>query len=95
MLITNQTLTHLASLSRLELSEAETFTLKTDLNNILAYTKKLDELDTENVEPTFQVIDLENIWRPDEILPQDATPDDLLNLSPETQNHQIKVPKVL
>ena len=95
MKITDKELTHLAELSNLSLSDEEKTSLKTDLSNILKYVSKLDELNVEGVEPTFQVFEMENVWRSDEILPQDASHEALLALSKETLENQIKVPKVL
>lgn len=69
--------------------------LKKDLGEILKYVSQLDEVDVEGVEPTYQVFEMENVWRDDEILPQEALREDLLNLAAETKDNQIKVPKVL
>lgn len=95
MEITRKTLDHLASLSDFTLSDSEAESLKTDLENILNYVSQLDELDVSGVEPTYQVFEMENITRPDEILPQDADREGLLGLSAEVYDNQIKVPKVL
>ena len=95
MEITREEIDHLASLSDFSLSDEEKTSLGTDLKNIIGYISQLDELNTEGVEPTYQVFEMENIWREDEILPQDADREALLNLAPDSQDHQIKVPKVL
>ena len=95
MNITEKELNHLAELSNFSLDESEKKVLKNDLENIIKYISKLEELDTKNIEPTYQVFEMENVWRNDEIKPQDATREELLNLSKEQENHQIKVPKVL
>lgn len=95
MEITREDILHLAKLSNFELSEAEIEGLGGDLRNIIKYISQLDELNTDGVEPTYQVFEMENVWRPDEIKEQDASVDALLALAPETQDHQIKVPKVL
>lgn len=95
MEITDQELTHLAALSNLSLGEEEKKALKNDLKNILKYISKLDELDVSGVEPTFQVFEMENVWRNDEIVPQDASREALLALASESLESQIKVPKVL
>lgn len=95
MEITDDSIKHLAELSNFSLDAAERSALKSDLTNILKYISKLDELDTEGVEPTYQVFEMENVWRDDEILPQDADREALLNLAPAAQENQIKVPKVL
>jgi len=95
MEVQQDTINHLASLSNLSLSNEEKTALKTDLAGIFKYISKLDELDTEGVEPTYQVFEMENIWRPDEILEQDANREALLALTKEEEDYQIKVPKVL
>lgn len=69
--------------------------MKKDLASIIDYISQLDELDVEGVEPTYQVFDIENAWREDTIEEQDVTPKQLLNLTKNTENHQIKIPKVL
>ena len=86
---------HLADLSDFSLSEKETSSLQNDLQDIIKYISQLDELDTKNVEPTYQVFEMENLWREDEVLPQEAGREALLALTKEEKDHQIKVPKVL
>ncbi len=95
MEIKREDILHLASLSNFSVSEQEAESLEHDLGDIIKYISQLDELDTENVEPTYQVFEMENVWRPDEILEQDATREELLALTAEEKEHQIKVPKVL
>ena len=85
----------MADLSDFSLSEEEINKLGNDLQGIIKYISQLDELDTNNVEPTYQVFEMENVWRDDEILPQDATREQLLALTKEEKDNQIKVPKVL
>ena len=86
---------HLAQLSSIQLSDDEMVGLKQDIANILGYVEQLSELNTENVEPTYQVTDLENVWREDEMEVSAVTREQLLDLAPETYDHQVKVPKVL
>ena len=86
---------HLAQLSRLQLSEDEVDSLAEDITNILGYVEQLDELDTENIEPTYQVTGLDSVWRDDEINTNDVSKDALLALSPDKADNQVKVPKVL
>ena len=90
-----ETIKHLAKLSDFALSEMETKALAGDLQNIIKYISQLDELDTEGVEPTYQVFEMENVWRDDEILQQEATREELLALTKEEKENQIKVPRVL
>ena len=95
MEITREEIEHLATLSNFSLSDEEKDSLRTDLQNIIKYISQLDELDTEGVEPTYQVFEMENVWRPDEIVAQDADREALLKLAPASEQNQIKVPKVL
>ncbi len=90
-----ETVKHLAELSDFAMSEAEMEKLGGDLKNIINYISELDNLDTDGVEPTYQVFEMENVWRDDEILAQDATREELLAMTKESRDNQIKVPKVL
>ena len=86
---------YLAQLSSLELDETEIDGLQTDLSNILGYVQQLDKLDTTNVEPTYQVTGLGSVWRDDTVIDFGISRQELLALSPEVVDNQIKVPKVL
>ena len=93
--ISREDVQHLAQLSSLALSDQEIDNLRIDIGNILGYVDQLAELNTDGVEPTYQVTDLENVWRSDEIDDYGLGRDELLALAPESENGQIKVPKVL
>ena len=80
MKITREEINHLATLSNFSLEDAEAEALGKDLNQIIE---------------TFQVFEMENVWREDEIKPQEADREALLALAPEAADNQIKVPKVL
>jgi len=95
MEINCDTIKHLADLSNLSVSDTESKSLEKDLSEILKYISQLEEINVENVEPTYQVFEMENVWRDDEILEQDANREELLALTREQKDNQIKVPKVL
>lgn len=95
MEIKREDIEHLADLSDFSLSDEEIGSLSQDLQDIIGYISQLEELETDNIEPTYQVFEMENVWREDEILPQDATREQLLALTKEEKDNQIKVPKVL
>ena len=95
MEIKREDIIHLADLSNFSLSEKEADSLQGDLQNIIQYISQLDALDTDGVEPTYQVFEMENVWRGDEILKQDASREELLAMTKEEKDNQIKVPKVL
>ena len=95
MSISKEEIIHLSQLSNISLSEQQISDLTPDLENIIGYISQLDELDTEGVEPTYQCFDMTNIWRDDEITEFEAGRDELIALSADSAEHQIKVPKVL
>ena len=96
MNITKDEVKHLAKLSSISLNESKVENLRGDLENIVNYIKQLDELDTENVEPTYSVSENQNIWREDEIDNYGVGKEELLALAGENiEAGQVKVPKVL
>lgn len=95
MEINRETIKHLAELSNFSVTEEETERLGKDLQSIINYISQLDELDTKDVEPTYQVFEMENVWREDVLAPTEATREELLAMTKEEKDNQIKVPKVL
>lgn len=95
MEITREDIVHLADLSDFALSDAEIDSLGSDLKGIIGHISQLEELDTADIEPTYQVFEMENVWRSDEAIPQDANREQLLALAKDEKDNQVKVPKVL
>ena len=93
--ITNDDVRHLAQLSSLQMSDAEAELLRVGIEKIINYINKLDELDTDGVEPTYQVTGLQNVWRDDEIIDSSVSQQQLLALAAEQSDNCVKVPKVL
>lgn len=93
--ISDHDVRYLARLSSLELDEAEIEPLAQDIKNILGYVEMLNELNTDGVEPTYQVTDLENVWRDDTVQSSGVTREQLLELPAASRSNQIEVPKVL
>ena len=85
----------LAQLSALTITDDQAQTMTDELNEILGYVEQLNEVDTDGIEPTYQVNGLENITRPDEIKDMSVSQEDLLKNAPEQQDGSIKVPRVL
>ena len=84
---------HIAKLARLNLSDAEVEKFSKELSSILEYVEKLQEVDTEGVEPTAQVTGLHNSFREDVIQESDTAPEDLLECSPlPIVENQIQTP---
>ncbi len=95
MKIKREDILHLANLSNFTLSDEEVLSLGKDLQDIIKYISQLDDLDTSEVKSTYQVFEMENVWRSDEIIEQDASSEQLLALTKNEKDNQIKVPKVL
>lgn len=94
MKITVEEIEHVAKLARLEVSTEEKQNLTEQLNEILLYMEKLNELDTMGVDPTSHVVDLHNAFRADavkESLPREQT----LDNAPEANEAQFVVPRVI
>ena len=94
MAITLKDVEHVANLARLEFSEEEKKTLMNQLNRILDYMEKLNELDTSKVEPLSHVIPLTNVFREDKVKPSLSVSDVLKNAPAKTEKF-FKVPKVI
>ncbi|HET9614016.1 MAG TPA: Asp-tRNA(Asn)/Glu-tRNA(Gln) amidotransferase subunit GatC [Candidatus Limnocylindrales bacterium] len=85
---------HVAHLARLGLTEDELTLLEGQLNHILEQYAKLAELPTEEIPPTAQVIELENILRDDVVVPSLPVEDVLANAA-RTDGRYIVVPAIL
>jgi aspartyl-tRNA(Asn)/glutamyl-tRNA(Gln) amidotransferase subunit C len=83
-----------AELARLNLKPEEKQKLEKDLGAILDYVKKLERLDTSKVEPTSHVLNMENVFRPDEVRPSEAA-EKALEHAPQTEGSFFKVPKIV
>lgn len=93
--ISSDNVRRLAQLSNLQLSDNEVESLTHDIGEILTYIEQLSEIDTSQVEPTYQVTGLENVWLEDVVEETSVSRETLLALAPESANNQVKVPKVL
>ncbi len=85
---------HIAKLAKLKFSETELQKLAGELDEILAYIEKLNELDTKNVEPLSHPIMISNVMREDIVAPS-LPPEMAVKNAPESQGTFFKVPKVI
>ena len=92
--LTRADVEHVAYLARLGLTEAELTRLEGQLNHILDQDAKLAELDTDDIPPTAQTIELENILRDDVAMPSLPAEAVLAN-APERQGDFFVVPAIL
>lgn len=91
-MIDDETLEHLSILAKLELTPKERAVVSRDLDKLLADIDKLNELDTEGVEPLIQVLPVPNVFREDEVTNGDGSAEALRN-APERKDARFVVPK--
>ena len=85
---------HLAQLARLSVSENEKTLFADQIDSILSYMDKLNELDTGVVEPTSHIISLSNVVRED--LPKASLErEDALMNAPDRTDKFYRVPKII
>ena len=94
MSLTREDVKQVATLARLELTQEEEELLTQQLDKILHYIEKLDQLDTEKVEPLAHVGDIVNAFRDDRVTNLPAT-DPLLSNAPSREQNFFKVPKII
>lgn len=83
-----------AKLARLELTETELKEFTVQLAEILEYVQKLNELDTEKIEPLAHCLPISNCFREDKVRPSLGTEKALAN-APQREDEFFKVPKIL
>ena len=93
MSVTVKDVEYVAALARLSLTDAEKEKYALQLNDILAYVEQLNRIDTTNVEPLSQVIDLTNVMRDDVVTPSLPREEALKNAPARTEKF-FKVPTV-
>ncbi|HEY4391139.1 MAG TPA: Asp-tRNA(Asn)/Glu-tRNA(Gln) amidotransferase subunit GatC [Paenibacillus sp.] len=94
MSIQVQDVEHVAKLARLKLNDEEREMFTGQLNAILQYAEKLNELDTDNVEPTTHVLPLSNVMREDKVH-ESLSQEQVFRNAPDEEDGQFKVPAVL
>ena len=83
-----------ALLSRLELSDKEVAQFSGQLSDIVEYIEKLNELDTDNVQPLAHCLPVHNVLREDMPRPS-LTNEQALANAPQREDEYFKVPKIL
>ena len=83
-----------ANLARLSFTEQEKQDFAEKLTAIVGYMEKLNEVNVEEVEPTYHVLPLLNILREDEVQPS-MERDKVLSNAPDPQQGCFKVPKIM
>jgi len=94
MEVNNKLIQDIAKLSKLKFEDSAADKMKEDLNKILAFVDKLNEIDTEGVEPLIYMSKEVNVLRADEITEETSQKDALKN-APQKDSDYFKVPTVL
>jgi aspartyl-tRNA(Asn)/glutamyl-tRNA(Gln) amidotransferase subunit C len=85
---------HVAHLARLAVTDEEAELLTEQLDKIIGFAEELNELDTDNVEPTTHVLELKNILREDEVR-NSVSVEEAMKNAPAQKDGQFKVPNIL
>ncbi len=89
-----KTVDEIAHLARLEFDDASKKEILNDMNRMLAFVDKLNELDTDNIEPLIYLTEEKNVLRPDE--PEiTLTQKEALKNAPKKDSDYFKAPKVI
>ncbi len=84
----------IGKLSRIELTDEQVEMFSRQLGDILGYFDKLQELDTENVDPMPHAVEILNVFGGDS--PSESlSPEDALSNAPQRDGNFFKVPKVI
>mgnify|MGYP003469732728 CR=1 FL=1 len=90
--ISDETMEYVGILAKLELSDAEKEAAKKDMESMLDYIDKLNELDTSGVEPMSHVFPVNNVFREDVVTNGDDREEMLAN-APQKKDGTYMVPK--
>ena len=94
MEITDEMVKTLADLSRLTFNDLEKEEIKKDLQRMISFVEKLNELDTSNVEPQLHMTEAVDIYR-DDVVQGSMAKEDALKNAPMADTNYFKVPKVI
>lgn len=94
MKLSKEEVTHIASLCRVGMTDADIEKYSDQLSNILEQFEVLKSVNTDNVQPTAHSIPLNNVWREDVARPS-LSPEDTLKNAPDKEEGFIKVKQVL
>jgi aspartyl-tRNA(Asn)/glutamyl-tRNA(Gln) amidotransferase subunit C len=94
MKVNEQLIGHLSHLARLQFDEKAGQEMIHDLNRILGFVEKLEEVNTEGVEPLIYMTDETNILREDAVI-QTITQDEALKNAPRKDSDYFRVPRFI
>ncbi|MDO4554442.1 MAG: Asp-tRNA(Asn)/Glu-tRNA(Gln) amidotransferase subunit GatC [Lachnospiraceae bacterium] len=92
--ISDETIEYVGILAKLELSEEEKEQAKSDMAKMLDYIDKLNELNTEKVEPMTHIFPVNNVFRDDVVVNGDER-EAMLSNAPEQKDGSYVVPQTV
>jgi aspartyl-tRNA(Asn)/glutamyl-tRNA(Gln) amidotransferase subunit C len=94
MKIDERTILRVAELARLDLTEEEKTEFSRQLSDIISYVEKINELDTDNVQPTDHIVELKNVFRKDQ--PGGSIHrSEIEKMAPSFEDGHIVVPRII
>lgn len=94
MKITSEEVEHVARLARLALNATEIDALTGQMDQLLGYVEKLNELDTDGIAPTSHAVPMENAFR-DDVVTDSIGLERALQNAPQSEDGCFIVPKVI
>jgi aspartyl-tRNA(Asn)/glutamyl-tRNA(Gln) amidotransferase subunit C len=94
MKISKKEVEHVAHLARLTLIDEELEKMTGQLDNILSYVDKLDQLDTSQVDPTFHVFSVSNAFRED-VEKESLSQAEAVKNGPQQDGQMFQVPRII
>ena len=93
--IDNNMMNRIENLSKLSLSEEERIKAMNEMDKILEYVSKLNEVDTDGVEPLVNVLSISNVLREDEVVTEEKSVEKTIANGPVTKDNMFVVPKTV
>ena len=94
MEVNNKLIQDIAKLSKLKFDDSAEEKMKSDLEKMLAFVDKLNEIDTEGIDPLIYMSEEVNVLREDKVS-EEISQEDALKNAPEKDSDYFKVPTVL
>ena len=93
--IDNNMMNRIENLSKLSLTEEERVKAMNEMDKIIGYVSKLNEVDTDGVEPFVNVLPISNVLREDEVVNEDKAVERTIANGPATKDNMFVVPKTV
>lgn len=92
-IVSKDSVAHIANLAKIKISNEEIESFQKEMNKILDYFKMIDELNTDDTEPTWNVLDQVNVLREDKEK-KSFDQDTALKNAPQKERGYIKAPRI-